>query len=111
MSKRFTYTSLPMPNPNSNLPLENYTSDYIDSVKARFPEFSQITRQELIENLEVNKDRKPGEYEFLLKDALDSIGEEVLLNSSDESLFTYLFEELPQDESMRIQQGIMHVVT
>ena len=98
------YTSLPMPNPNSNLPQENYTSDYLDSIRARFPEFSQLTRQELIETLEANKDRKPGEYEFLLKDALDSIGEEVLLDYPDDSLFTYLLEELPPATSEELRK-------
>ncbi len=99
-----------MHNPNSNLPHESYTSDYLDSIKARFPEFSQLTRQELIENLEVNKDRKPGEYEFILKDALEAIDGEVLLNYPDESLFTYLFEELPQATSDMIRKLMTYVM-
>lgn len=93
-----------MTNPNSNLPHESYTSDYLDSIKARFPEFSQLTRQELIETLKANKDRKPGEYEFMVKDALDKIDDQALLDYPDESLFTYLFEELPPATSEELRK-------
>lgn len=93
-----------MANDISNLHQEPYTTDYLDSIKARFPEFAQKTRLELIENLEANKDRTPGEYEFVWKDALDQIEGEALLDYPDDSLFTYLFEELPHEQSEKIRE-------
>lgn len=91
-----------MANDLTNLPSEAYTTDYLDSIRARFPELAQKTRPELISVLEAQKERKQGEYEFVWKDALDQIEGEALLDYPDDSLFTYLFEELPDIASDKI---------
>lgn len=94
----------------SNLSIEQYTTDYLDSVRARFPELADASRQELVDMLESNQERKQGEYEFMIKDALDNIDEEAILNYPDESLFTYLFEELPPATSDTIRKLMTYVM-
>ncbi len=88
-----------------------YTDSYLEGLRLRFPEFATVTKQELITALQANNNREQGSYEFFIKDALDAANQEVSLNYPDESLFSYLFEELPEEEASRIQQGIVHVVT
>jgi hypothetical protein len=99
-----------MANDLTNLPSEAYTTDYLDSIRARFPELAQKTRPELISVLEAQKERKQGEYEFVWKDALDQIEGEALLDYPDDSLFTYLFEELPDIASDKITSWIAYVM-
>ena len=88
----------------------NYSKEYLESVKSRFPDFSDTTDAQLVEVLDNNIKRIPGEYEQDMEKTFKEIEKDKILNYTDDKIFDYLFEELPQEFSAKIKSGMGYVI-
>lgn len=92
-----------------NVAIPKYSPEYLDSVQERFPEFQNHTKSQLVTALDNNEHREPGVYEYQVESALHEIEQEVILDGDDQ-LLGYLFGDMDQAHSEKIQNGINYVI-
>lgn len=88
---------------------QQYSHEYLDSIKKRFPEYSDCSEQELFVVLQKNSQRNAYIYEIAIDTAFAELEKTVILEAANEKLIEYIFGQ-KSAVTEKIQNGINYVV-
>lgn len=84
----------------------HYSSDYLETIRERFPEYTNITNEELVTVLDNNTDRQFGVYEYQVESALKDLQNQVVFDNNQD-----FFGMIPQSMSDRLDSGLTYILT
>ena len=93
---------------NSAIP--EYSTEYLDSVQERFPEYQNHTQKDLISVLHKDKNREHGVYEEEVESAFKDLDQQISFPDVNDDLVNYVFNDLDPAFANKIASGITYVV-